>query len=81
MKKDSLIKMHGASLLMYIQNPNRNSKNQRELRVRETLATSHRGDQKMTDRMVWFGGCYAEKGKKHIMTLMRWSPLVSKCHW
>lgn len=54
MKKDSLIKMHGASLLMYIQNPNRNSKNQRELRVRETLAASHRGDQNMTDRMVWF---------------------------
>ena len=43
MKKDSLIKMHGASLLMYIQNPNPNTKNQRELRVRKTLATSCHG--------------------------------------
>lgn len=54
MKKDNLIKMYGASLLMYIQNPNQNSKNQRELRARETLAASHCGDQNMTDRMVWF---------------------------
>lgn len=33
MKKDSLIKMHGVSLLIHIQNPNLNSKNQGELRV------------------------------------------------
>lgn len=51
MKKDSLIKMHGASLLMYIQNPNPNSKNQ-ETRVRETLAASLSDDQKRTE---WFG--------------------------
>ena len=65
MKKDSLIKMHGASLLMYIQNPNLNSKNQKELRVRKTLATSHNGDQ-MTDGVLWFGGYWAEKSKAHI---------------
>lgn len=52
MKKDSLIKMHGASLLMYIQNPNPNSKNQKETRVRETLAASLSDDQKRTE---WFG--------------------------
>lgn len=51
MKKDSLIKMHGASLLMYIQNPNLNSKNQRELRVRKTLAASRNGEQRR--QTVW----------------------------
>lgn len=65
MKKDSLIKMHGASLLMYIQNLSLNSKNQRELRVRKILVTSHNGDQKMTDGMFWFGGCWAEKSKAY----------------
>lgn len=57
--------MHGASLLMYIQNPNLNSKNQKELRVKKTLATSHNGDQ-MTDGVLWFGGCWAEKSQAHI---------------
>lgn len=52
MKKDSLIKMHGASLLMYIQNPNPNPKNQKETRVRETLTASLSDDQKRTE---WFG--------------------------
>lgn len=54
MKKDSLIKMHGGSLLMYIQNPTLNSKNQRELRVRKTLATIGNGGHKMTDSVVRF---------------------------
>lgn len=53
MKKDSLIKMHRASLLMYTQNPNLNSKTQRELRARKTLAASGSGTQRMTG--VWFG--------------------------
>lgn len=54
MKKDSLIKMHGGSLLMCIQNPTLNSKNQRELRVRKTLAATRNGDHEMTDSMVCF---------------------------
>lgn len=54
MKKDSLIKMHGGILLTYIQNPTLNSKNQRELRARKTLAATRNGDHKMTDSVVWF---------------------------
>lgn len=50
---------------MYIQNPSLNSKNQRELRVKKTLAASHNSDQKMTDGMFWFGGCWAEKSKAY----------------
>ncbi len=54
MKKDSLIKMHGASLLMYVQNPTLNSKNQRERRARKTLTAPRNGDHKMTDCVAWF---------------------------
>lgn len=61
MKKDSFIKMHGASLLTYIQNPNLNSQNQRELRVGKTLTASRNGDQKMRDGVVWFE--VAEQGR------------------
>lgn len=53
MKKDSLIKMHGASLLMYIQNPNPNFKNQRETRVSKTLTASLSDDQKSTARFAF----------------------------
>lgn len=53
-KKDSLIKMHGASLLMYIQKPNLYSKNQKEPGLRKTLVASGHGDQRMAGRMIQF---------------------------